>query len=46
MPCLYIDCVIVHSGRSAVRLSAPASGVGGRRFKSSRPDHSMVIGDP
>jgi hypothetical protein len=26
-------------GRSAAWLSAPASGAGGRRFKSSRPDH-------
>src|SRR4030066_1235631 len=31
------------SGRSAAWFSAPALGAGGRRFKSSRPDHKTTF---
>ena len=37
-----VECAS-QSGRSAVWISAPALGAGGRRFKSGRPDHFRAM---
>ena len=38
------DDFLKHMNRGVAQLgSAPASGAGGRKFKSSRPDHALVL---
>ena len=46
-PRLSLECMslfLKHMNRGVAQLgSAPASGAGGRKFKSSRPDHALVL---